>query len=68
MIHTFTLALYDPSKGKHDQQSWDCNHTNAQLIYDIAENVMKKKLLKFPNSKMVIVNIDSEIEFISVKV
>jgi len=66
MIHKFTLALYDPSKGKHESHSWDCNFSNAQSIFNIAINAMKRKLVKFPDSKVVVVKIDEEISYLKV--
>jgi hypothetical protein len=67
MIHKFTLALYNKKyEVKHDEQSWDCNYTNAKSIFNIAKSVMNKKIgRKYIYSKIVIVNIDTAIDFIN---
>jgi hypothetical protein len=68
MIYSFTMALYSPSKGKHNIQKWDCNPTNAQLIFDHAVETMRKKLKYFPDSRLVLVNLDKQINFINQKI
>lgn len=67
MIYSFKLALYDPAKGKHNIQKWDCNPMNAQLIFDHAVQTMKRRLSSYPDSRVVLVSLDSQIDFINQK-
>lgn len=68
MIYKFTLALYNPSKGKHNSQTWDCNPLNAQLIFDHAKQTMERRLSSHPGSTIVLVKIDDQIKFIDHKI